>query len=130
MKTVTDKKKINEILDRGIVADIIPSREELMKFILSGKRLKIYIGADPTFTSLHLGHAGNYLFLEDLRKLGHEVIMLIGDFTARIGDPSGRTTSRKPLSEAEIRENMKGWVSQISPILNFTDKEKSGACSS
>jgi tyrosyl-tRNA synthetase len=123
MKTVTDEKKINEVLDRGIVADIIPSREELLKFLLSGKCLKIYIGADPTFTSLHLGHAGNYLFLEDLRKLGHEVIMLIGDFTARIGDPSGKTTARKPLSETEVRENMKGWVSQISPILGFTDKQ-------
>jgi tyrosyl-tRNA synthetase len=123
MKTIVDKEKINEILDRGIVADIIPSREELMKFLLAGKRLKIYIGADPTFTSLHLGHAGNYLFLEDLRKLGHEVIMLIGDFTARIGDPSGKTTSRKPLSEAEIKENMKGWKSQIGPILDFDDKK-------
>jgi tyrosyl-tRNA synthetase len=49
--------------------------------------------------------------------------MLIGDFTARIGDPSGKTTARKPLSETDVRENMKGWVSQISPILDFTDKQ-------
>ena len=127
MKLITDKKKIDEVLDRGIVADIIPSREELMKFLLSGKRLRIYIGADPTAASLHLGHAGNYLFLEDLRELGHEVIMLIGDFTARIGDPSGKTTARKPLSKAEVRENMKDWVSQINPILGFADK-KNPAC--
>jgi tyrosyl-tRNA synthetase len=123
MKPITDTKKINEVLDRGMVADVIPSREELLKFLLSGKRLKIYIGADPTFTSLHLGHAGNYLFLEDLRKLGHEVIMLIGDFTARIGDPSGKTTARKPLSGAEVRENMKDWISQVRPILGFDDKQ-------
>jgi tyrosyl-tRNA synthetase len=122
MKPITDKKKIEEVFDRGIVADIIPGREELMKFLLSGKRLKIYIGADPTATSLHLGHAGNYLFLEDLRKLGHEVIMLIGDFTARIGDPSGRTTARQPLSEVQVKENMKSWVSQLQPILGFKDK--------
>ena len=123
MKTITDKQKIEEVFDRGIVADIIPGREELMKFLLSGKRLKIYIGADPTATSLHLGHAGNYLFLEDLRKLGHEVIVLIGDFTARIGDPSGRTTSRQPLSEAQVKANMKSWVSQLQPILGFKDKK-------
>jgi tyrosyl-tRNA synthetase len=123
MKPTVDKKKIDEIFDRGIVADIIPSREVLMKFLLSGKRLKIYIGADPTASSLHLGHAGNYLFLEDLRKLGHEVIMLIGDFTARIGDPSDRSTARKPLSGAEVRENMKGWVDQLRPILGFDDKK-------
>jgi len=123
MKPIADKKKIDEVLGRGIVADIIPSREELMQFLLSGKRLKIYIGADPTSTSLHLGHAGNYLFLEDLRKLGHEVIMLIGDFTARIGDPSGRTTARQPLSEIQIKENMKNWVSQLRPILGFNDKQ-------
>jgi len=123
MKPITDKKKIDEVFDRGLVAEIVPSREALMKFLLSGKRLKIYIGADPTATSLHLGHAGNYLFLEDLRKLGHEVIMLIGDFTARIGDPSGRITTRKPLSEIEVRENMKGWISQLRPILGFDDKK-------
>lgn len=123
MKPITDREKIEEVLDRGLVADIIPSRQELMKFLLSGKRLKIYIGADPTATSLHLGHAGNYFFLEDLRKLGHEVIMLIGDFTARIGDPSEKATTRKPLSETEIKENMKGWVSQLRPILGFTDKK-------
>jgi tyrosyl-tRNA synthetase len=123
MKPTTDKRRISEVFDRGIVANIVPSREELLKFLLSGKRLKIYIGADPTFTSLHLGHAGNYLFLEDLRKLGHEVIVLIGDFTARIGDPSGRTTARQPLSEAQIRENMKDWVSQLRPILKFKDKQ-------
>jgi tyrosyl-tRNA synthetase len=122
MKPVTDPKKINEALDRGIVADVVPSREELTKFLLSGQRLKIYIGLDPTFTSLHLGHAGNLMFLEDLRKLGHEVIMLIGDFTARIGDPSDRTTARRPLSEAQVKENMKSWVSQLRSILGFDDK--------
>jgi len=123
MKTITDKNQIADVLDRGLVADIIPSREELLQFLLAGNRLKIYIGADPTFTSLHLGHAGNLMFLEDLRKLGHEVIVLIGDFTARIGDPSGRTKTRAPLSEAQIRTNMRSWLSQLKPILGFNDKK-------
>jgi tyrosyl-tRNA synthetase len=123
IKPIIDKKKIMEVFERGLVADIIPSKDELLKFLFSGGHLKIYIGADPTFTSLHLGHAGNYMFLEDLRDLGHEVIVLIGDFTARIGDPSGRTTARVPLTDAQIKENMKGWVSQLKPILSFSDKK-------
>jgi tyrosyl-tRNA synthetase len=122
-KTITDKKKISEIFERGLIAGIIPSKDELLKFLFSGGRLKIYIGADPTFASLHLGHAGNYMFLENLRNLGHEVIMLIGDFTARIGDPSGRTTARIPLTEDQIEKNMKGWISQLKPILNFSDRK-------
>jgi tyrosyl-tRNA synthetase len=123
MKTVTDKKKIQEVFDRGIVSEIIPSKKELLDFLASGGRLKIYIGADPTFTSLHLGHAGNYMFLEDLRKLGHEVIMLIGDFTALIGDPSGRLDARPALTEEQIKTNMKDWMVQVRPLLNFDDKE-------
>ena len=122
-KTIVDKKRIMEVFERGLVAEIIPSKDELLKFLFSGGRLKIYIGADPTFTSLHLGHAGNYMFLEDLRELGHEVIALIGDFTGRIGDPSGRTTARVALTDAQVKENMKGWISQLKPILNFNDKK-------
>ena len=56
-KTIVDKKRIMEVFERGLVAEIIPSKDELLKFLFSGGRLKIYIGADPTFTSLHLGHA-------------------------------------------------------------------------
>jgi tyrosyl-tRNA synthetase len=123
MKTITDIEKINEVLDRGIVTDIIPSKKDLLEFLSSGERLKIYFGADPTSTSLHLGHAGNYMFLEDLRRLGHEVIVLIGDFTALIGDPSGRDTARPALSEAQIADNMRDWISQIRPLLGFDDKK-------
>lgn len=123
MKTTTDRQKIEEVFERGIVADVIPSRKELFDFLASGKRLKIYIGLDPTFTSLHLGHAGNLLFLEDLRKLGHEVIMLIGDFTALIGDPSGRSDTRPALTQEQIETNMKGWASQVRPFLGLDDKK-------
>lgn len=123
MKTVIDKQKIKEVFERGIVSDVIPSHKELFDFLYAGGRLKIYIGLDPTFTSLHLGHAGNLIFLEDLRRLGHEVIMLIGDFTALIGDPSGRSDARPALSEAQIQANMKDWLAQVHPLLGFDDKE-------
>lgn len=123
MKTITDKKRINEILDRGVIVQILPSKEALIERLISGGRLKIYIGADPTSSALHLSHAKNYMFLEELRQLGHEVIVLFGDFTARIGDPSGRTEARKQLTEKEIKENVKGWLKQIKPLLNFGDKK-------
>ncbi len=122
MKTITDKKQIDEIFNRGVVVDVLPSKEEFVKKLQSGERLKIYIGADATSNSLHLSHAKNYMFLEELRLLGHEVTILFGDFTAQIGDPTGRNTSRPQLSEEEIKKNVKNWLLQIKPLMNFADK--------
>ena len=119
MKVITDKQQIEKIFNRGVAVEILPSSEALLKVLSSGKKLRIYIGADPTSDSLHLSHAKNYMFLEELRKLGHEVIVLFGDFTARIGDPSGRKDSRPQLTEAQINKNMKGWLRQIKPLMNF-----------
>lgn len=113
---------VDEILERGIISSILPSKKEFRELLLKEK-LRFYIGADATFNSLHLSHAKNYLLLEDFRKLGHEVIVLFGDFTARIGDPSGKSTARKQLSREEVLENTKGWLEQIKPLMNFTDKE-------
>lgn len=122
MKTITDKKIIEEVLNRGVVVEILPSKEALIKFLMSGKRMKIYVGADPTSDSLHLSHAKNYMLLEEFRSLGHEVIILVGDFTAQIGDPSGEGTARRALTEAQVKKNVKAWISQIKPLLNFNDK--------
>lgn len=119
MAVNTDKKEIEKIFSRGIAVEILPSPEAFFKLLSSGKKIRIYIGADPTSDSLHLSHAKNYMFLEELRKLGHEVIVLFGDFTARIGDPSGRKDSRPQLTEAQINKNMKGWLRQIKPLMNF-----------
>lgn len=119
MKVITDKQQIEKIFNRGVAVEILPSSEALLKVLSSGKKLRIYIGADPTSDSLHLSHAKNYMFLEELRQLGHEVIVLFGDFTARIGDPSGRKDSRPQLTEAQINKNMKGWLRQIKPLMNF-----------
>ena len=122
MKIITDKEKIKEILGRGVVVDVLPSREEFEKKLLSGEQLKIYIGADPTSNSLHLSHAKNYMLLEELRQLGHQVTILFGDFTAQIGDPTGKNTARPMLSEADIKKNVKGWLSQIQPLMDFKAK--------
>ena len=116
----TKEQIIDEILNRGIIVDILPSKEEFKKELLR-KKLRFYIGADPTNTSLHLSHAKNFMLLEEFRKLGHEVFVLFGDFTACIGDPSDRNSARARLTPAQVHEFSKDWVRQISSIINFTD---------
>lgn len=118
-KIDTDEKKIDEVISRS-VEEIIPSREELKKKLLSGEKLRFYIGTDATGTSLHLGHSTNYIILEKLRKLGHEVIFLIGDFTSRIGDPTDKDDSaRKQLTREDVVKNTKTWLDQIRPIIDI-----------
>lgn len=116
------EEKINEIIERGIIQEVIPDKEEFKKRLMSGK-LRIYIGADPTSTALHLSHAKNYMLLEEFRQLGHEVIVLFGDFTARIGDPTDRDSARKQLSGEEVNANVKDWIKQIKPLMDFDAKE-------
>jgi tyrosyl-tRNA synthetase len=119
----TDEKKIDEILSRS-VAEIIPSKEALKKELMSGRRLRVYIGTDATGTSLHLGHATNYMLLERLRRLGHEIIFLIGDFTSRIGDPTDKVDSaRKQLTREEVVQNTKTWLKQVEPVIGIRSKE-------
>lgn len=119
MQVNTDQKSILEILNRGVIKEFLPSREDFLKALLSGQRLRFYIGADPTSNTLHLSHAKNYMLLEEFRKLGHEVIVLFGDFTARIGDPSGRKDARPQLSKQQVRENVREWKRQIKPLMDF-----------
>jgi tyrosyl-tRNA synthetase len=119
MKINTDLNTINKILDRGVVVNILPTRQNLVDKLTSGNRLRFYIGADATSGSLHLSHAKNYMLLEEIRQLGHEVIVLLGDFTAMIGDPTDRSDTRPILSAEQIKENIKGWINQIRPLMDF-----------
>ncbi len=112
---------IKEVLERA-VDKIYPSKQALEKALNSEKKLKIYLGIDPTGPHLHLGHATNLLTLKKLQKLGHQIILLIGDFTGRIGDPSDRLAARKPLTEKEIKENLKTFKKQAAKIINFSGK--------
>lgn len=121
-KIIVDEKKIDEILNRS-VAEILPSKSEFKKLLMSGKKIRFYIGTDPTGTSLHIGHATNYMVLESLRKLGHEAIFLIGDFTASVGDPTDKNATRRQISRKDIKNNIKTWLKQIKPIVNLTDPE-------
>ncbi len=123
MKTVTDKARIEELLARGMLVEAYPSKAELMERLLSGDRIRIYYGLDPTHTAIHLGHAKNLIFLEELRQLGHEVIVLFGDFTATIGDPTDKAAARSQLTVEQVKENMKTWIEQITPLVDFDDAD-------
>lgn len=116
------EKDIDEVLTRGI-SYIFPSKEELKKRLLSGEKLRVYLGADATGPELHLGHAKNFIVLEKIRRLGHEALLLFGDFTARIGDPTDKAATRRRLSKEEVERNLKDWEKQAGRVLDFNDSK-------
>ena len=117
MKINTDPKKIEDFLTRG-VENIFPNKEFVKKQLLGGKKLKMYLGVDPTGL-MHMGHAIPIRKLGEFQKLGHEVILLIGDFTAMIGDPSDKTATRKQLTRQQVLNNCKLYKKQASKFLKF-----------
>ena len=117
MKISTDKNLIEEFLTRG-VEQIYPTVDVVRKKLLSGERLKIYQGFDPTGPHLHVGHAIGIRALAILQKLGHEVIFLVGDFTAKIGDPD-KDATREILTDDKIEKNMAGWKKQVGQLIDF-----------
>jgi len=109
-----------DIIKRG-TSEIIPEEELFEKFQKShkeGKPLNIKLGCDPTRPDLHLGHSVVLRKLAQFQQLGHTAILIIGDFTGMIGDPSGRNSSRPPLSFEEARKNGKTYFEQASRILD------------
>src|SRR3990167_9274887 len=118
MKVITEEKKIDELLTRG-VERVYPDKTTLEKVLISGKKIRLYYGIDPTGDTLHLGHLVQLLKLRKFQDLGHEVIILIGDFTARIGDPTDKQAARKPLTHKQISENASGYKKQIGKILDL-----------
>jgi tyrosyl-tRNA synthetase len=109
-------KKAIELISRGTEEVLI--EEELKKKLDSGKRLNIKAGFDPTAPDLHLGHTVLINKLHQFQTLGHQIIFLIGDFTGMIGDPSGKSATRPPLSTGEVQENAKTYQEQIFKILD------------
>ncbi len=114
----TNPEKIEEFLTRG-VENIYPNKEFVRKQLLSGKRLKMYLGIDPTGPTLHMGHAVPLKKLRDFQNLGHEVILLIGDFTAMIGDPTDKAAARKKLTRREVLRNCRLYKKQAKTFLRF-----------
>src|SRR5688572_7111082 len=116
MKTTDLDAKIARLLTHQ-VADVIV-RESLEKKLRSGKKLRIKLGADPSRPDLHIGHAVVLRKLREFQDLGHKVIFLIGDFTAKIGDPTGKSKTRPMLSDKEIKANAKTYLAQVGKVLD------------
>lgn len=112
-------EKLMQLLERDAV-DIF-SKEGLKERLLSGKKLKIKLGADPSRPDLHLGHSVVLRKLKLFQELGHEIVFLIGDFTGMIGDPSGKSKTRQPLTFEQTRKNGQTYLEQVTKIL---DKDK------
>lgn len=109
------ESKILEI--RRNTVQIVPEAD-LIKKLESGRPLLVKFGADPTAPDLHLGHAVVLTKIRQLQDLGFDVIFLIGDFTARVGDPTGKSKTRPPLKEEDIAHNMKTYLAQVGRILD------------
>jgi tyrosyl-tRNA synthetase len=122
-KVDIDSKKIEKFLNRGI-SNIYPSKDFLKEKLKSGKQLKIYLGIDPTGPTLHLGHAIPIKKLSELQKMGHKIIILMGDFTARIGDPTGKSEARKQLTKKQVLDNLKNYKQQANKLISFKGSNK------
>ena len=121
MKIIIDKQKIKNLLDRAVSNVLV--REHLEKQLNSGKKLRVKFGIDPTAPDIHLGHSVPLLKMRQFQDLGHQAVLIIGDFTAKIGDPAGRLEARKPLSESEIKGNMRGYLKQAAKIIDLKKTE-------
>ncbi len=120
-KIITDEAKIDELLTRG-VEDIFVL-EDLKKELLSGRQLRVKLGIDPTGPKIHLGRAIPLRKLREFQKLGHQAVLVVGDFTAQIGDASDKTEKRPMLTRAQIDENIKDYKNQIGKIIDISKTE-------
>jgi len=120
-KVIVDDAKIEEILTRGVEDAIV--KEDLKKDLLSGKVLRVKLGVDPTGPKIHLGRAIPLRKLREFQKLGHQIVFIVGDFTAQVGDASDKSEKRPMLTRAQIDENLKDYKSQISKIIDVNKAE-------
>jgi tyrosyl-tRNA synthetase len=117
-----DTELIDNIINRA-TEDILPSPKDLKEMLLSGRRLNVYQGFDPTAPTLHIGHTAGMRKLRYFQKLGHNVIFLIGDFTGRVGDPTDKTATRQKLTKEQVVENLQQYKKQASKILDFNNSD-------
>ena len=120
-KVITDEKKVDELLSRGVSESIV--REHLKKKLLSGRRLRVKLGIDPTSPDLHIGRAVPLLKLRDFQELGHQVVLIVGDFTAVIGDTSDKESERPMLAREVIEKNKQSYFKQAGRILDLSKVE-------
>src|SRR3989338_3818860 len=120
-EVITDQSKIDELLARGVEEIFV--KEHLREALLSGRQLRIKLGIDPTGPAIHLGRAIPLRKLRAFQDLGHKAVLIIGDFTAKIGDPSDKLAKRPMLSEKQIKENLKTYKKQLGKIVDLKNAE-------
>jgi len=121
MEIITDKEKIEDLLNRGVVDVIV--KENLEKKLMSGKKLRIKYGIDPTGPKIHLGRASTMRKLAKFQELGHQIILVVGDFTAQIGDSSDKNSERPMLTYEQVKDNMKNYLPQIGKVVDINKVE-------
>jgi len=107
---------INRLLKRGVAEIIV--EEEMIELLRSGKKLRLKEGFDPSFPDIHLGHMVALKKLRQFQELGHQVILIVGDWTAQIGDPSGVSVTRPMLSAEEVRTNAATYMKQFFKVVD------------
>jgi tyrosyl-tRNA synthetase len=121
MPVSTDPKKIDALLSRGVEEAI--DRDALKKKLLSGKKLRVKLGIDPTSPNLHLGRSVPLLKLRDFQDLGHQVVFIVGDFTGVIGDTSDKDSERPMLDEQAVKRNLKSYKAQAGAVIDLKKAE-------
>ncbi|MDP2586261.1 MAG: tyrosine--tRNA ligase [Candidatus Komeilibacteria bacterium] len=116
-KVNTDPQKIEALLKRGV--EEVIKLDHLRQRLLSGERLRVKLGIDPTSPNIHLGRSIPLLKLRDFQELGHQVVFIVGDFTGVIGDTSDKDAERPMLTPADIKKNMKDYVKQAGKIIDL-----------
>ena len=110
------RPELTSLLRRGVVEII--SEEELVKLLESGRPLRLKQGFDPSRPDIHLGHVVGLKKLRQFQELGHQVVLIVGDWTAQIGDPSGRSATRQMLSAEEVRSNAETYMQQFFKVID------------
>jgi tyrosyl-tRNA synthetase len=114
-----DAGKVESLLKRGVAEVIV--EDELKTRLLSGEKLRLKEGFDPSFPDIHLGHVVSLRKLRQFQQMGHQVVLIVGDWTAQIGDPSGQSVTRPMLDAEQVKENAKTYMEQFFKIV---DKDK------
>ena len=112
---------IKTLLEKGVTEVIV--KKELEEKLKKGEKLRIYLGIDPTGSDLTIGHAVPLRKLKHFQDAGHQVVLLFGTFTAKIGDPTGKSETRKPLTDEEIAKNMETYLEQAAKIIDIKNIE-------
>ncbi len=114
-------KQIEKLLKRGVAEVIV--EEDLKQKLLSGKKLRLKEGFDPSFPDIHLGHMVGLRKLRQFQELGHQVVLIVGDWTAQIGDPSGQSVTRPMLSAEQVKNNAQSYMEQFFKVVDKSNTE-------